>query len=78
MKERTTLVSFKASLIEAIKRQIKRRRIEFCKLHNISEGNLSKILNHKVNPSDEIIDYLCQFCDIDVFAEWHKVGHFQY
>lgn len=78
MKQISTLVAFKETLLSGIiKRKMKGRINGFCELQGINKSTISRILNLQNNCSDELFDYLCQFCEIDLFLEWHKKGYFQ-
>ena len=51
-------------ILQEIEKNLNRK--EFCKLHNISESKLSRILSGKIQPDLETFDYLCMSCNFKI------------
>ena len=51
-------------ILQKIKTKLDRK--EFCELHNISQAKLSRILSGKIQPSFELLWYMCIHCGYNV------------
>jgi transcriptional regulator with XRE-family HTH domain len=64
MQKRQQLTEQYLQILQEIKSKLNRK--EFCELHGISESKLSRILNDKVQPDFELLDYMAMSCNLEI------------